>query len=65
MIIFIVVLKIISTKDEILKKAQFDIFGIFQQFKQMPKTLQMIGIENLNEIQTLGMSLMLNLKNGI
>lgn len=44
----------ISTKDEILKKAQLRHFWNFKQFKKMQKTFADDRQENLDEIQTLG-----------
>ena len=52
----------ISTKDEILKKAQLRHFWNFKQFKKMPKTFADDRQENLNEIQTLGNVSLINAK---
>ena len=52
----------ISTKDEILKKAQLRHFWNFKQFKNMPKTFADDRQENLDEIQTLGNVSLINAK---
>ena len=52
----------ISTKDEILKKAQLRHFWNFKQFKKMPKTFADDRQENLDEIQTLGNVSLINAK---
>lgn len=52
----------ISTKDEILKKAQLRHFWNFKQFKKMSKTFADDRQENLDEIQTLGNVSLINAK---